>query len=445
MSSLENISSEAIQCLAFADSYTKKSEPCMFPTLWVGTSLGSVLTIMINLPPPGETRITQPVVVSPCGSLSPSLRFNSEWESTELMTQTVEVTPTLRLSEENLPWLCHTNPARERGGSACLCTIFRLKGSILTMSFLDCNGALIPYSFETWRDENKDREKIMFAGCAETPTKSSSNNRMSPTLSSGSGSQDQFGDRQFVVFTSEKQSRVVALPSHNCVYRQQLADVDFVVKAEIISLKDSVCLVCYSSNGHITAYSLPSLRPLIDYDFLPLTDQSFQTTKQGIVDPMLSIWGQQMFVNEDTDHNRTHLNLPAHLTINITSITHLNLPAHLNINITSITHLNLSAHLNINITSITHLNLPVYNTPQLACTPQHQYHLYNTPQLARTPQHQYHLYNTSQLSRTPQQQYHLYNTPQLAHTLQHQYHLYNTPQLSRTPQHQHNLYNTPYN
>nr|CAD7591413.1 unnamed protein product [Timema genevievae] len=108
MSSLENISSEAIQCLAFADSYTKKSEPCMFPTLWVGTSLGSVLTIMINLPPPGETRITQPVVVSPCG------------------------------------------------------TIFRLKGSILTMSFLDCNGALIPYSFETWRDENKDREKIKY-------------------------------------------------------------------------------------------------------------------------------------------------------------------------------------------------------------------------------------------------------------------------------------------
>lgn len=67
MSSLENISSEAIQCLAFADSYTKKSDPSTFPTLWVGTSLGSILTIMINLPPPGETRLTQPVVVSPWG------------------------------------------------------------------------------------------------------------------------------------------------------------------------------------------------------------------------------------------------------------------------------------------------------------------------------------------------------------------------------------------
>lgn len=37
--------------------------------------------------------------------------------------------------------------------------IFRLKGSILAMSFLDCNGGLIPYSFESWRDENKRDSK----------------------------------------------------------------------------------------------------------------------------------------------------------------------------------------------------------------------------------------------------------------------------------------------
>lgn len=73
----------------------------------------------------------------------------------------------------------------------------------------------------------------------ETPTKSTSNNRMSPTLT---GQQDQFGDRQFVVLTSEKQARVVALPSHNCVYRQQLTDADFVIKAEIISLKGKSCI-----------------------------------------------------------------------------------------------------------------------------------------------------------------------------------------------------------
>lgn len=39
-------------------------------------------------------------------------------------------------------------------------TIFRLKGSVLAMSFLDCNGALIPYTFESWKDANKEGKKF---------------------------------------------------------------------------------------------------------------------------------------------------------------------------------------------------------------------------------------------------------------------------------------------
>ncbi|XP_025198694.1 syntaxin-binding protein 5 isoform X1 [Melanaphis sacchari] len=263
MSSLDNITTESIQCLTFGDSYTKKSDPSNFPTLWIGTSVGSVLTIMINLPPPGEPRTTQPVTVAPCG------------------------------------------------------TMFRLKGGVLTMSFLDCNGALIPYAYEAWRDEGRDKQK--------TPTKNSSGlNRMSPALTGSSESvssnpggggggvggssvpqiqqQSQVScDRQFVTIVSEKQVRVVALPSQNCVSKHVISDADFIVKSEVISMKDSVCLACYISNGHINIYSLPSLKVLVDVDFLALSDLSFQTQKQGIVDPMLSIWGQQMFVNEDTD------------------------------------------------------------------------------------------------------------------------------------------------
>lgn len=127
--------------------------------------------------------------------------------------------------------------------------MFRLRGSILSMSFLDCNGALIPYSYEPWKDDNRgsegsrrDREihflismhrniqktKIHFIG---TPTKG--NNRMSPTL----GGSDSFSDRQFIAITSEKSARVIALPSQNCVYRQQIADTDYVVKAEFITFK----------------------------------------------------------------------------------------------------------------------------------------------------------------------------------------------------------------
>lgn len=112
------------------------------------------------------------------------------------------------------------------------------------MSFLDCNGALVPYSYEAWKDEGKrDSRKINFERFTrkfqnfpfipqpETPTKGSS--RMSPTLNQESS----FGDRQFMVITSEKQCRIVALPSQNCVYRLQITETDFVVRAEIVSMK----------------------------------------------------------------------------------------------------------------------------------------------------------------------------------------------------------------
>lgn len=113
---------------------------------------------------------------------------------------------------------------------------------------------------------------------------------MSPTNPDG------LCDRQFIAIASEKQAGVFALPSQNCVYRKKLVDFDFIVKAEIISMKgedtrnggrceldakshppfstipDSVCLICYASNGHLMVFTLPSLKPLLEVDFLPLAD-----------------------------------------------------------------------------------------------------------------------------------------------------------------------------
>ncbi|XP_078039942.1 syntaxin-binding protein tomosyn isoform X7 [Augochlora pura] len=241
MSSLENITTETISCLTFADSYTKKTDTCPVPTLWVGTSLGSIQTVIFNTPARAD-RHAHPVIVSTCNG-----------------------------------------------------STFKLKGCILSIAFLDCTGCLIPYSFESWKDDSadgKDRNKNQ--GKCTNP-------RMSPSMTTQAAAGDGFEDRQFVVLVSEKQARVLALPSQNCLYRQQLAETHIVIKADITTIKDNVCLVCYVSNGHIATYSLPSLRPLIDVDFLPLIDLSFQTTKHGIVDPMLSIWGHQLFVNGDTD------------------------------------------------------------------------------------------------------------------------------------------------
>lgn len=66
--------------------YALVSDPSNFPTLWIGTSVGSVLTIMINLPPPGEPRTTQPVTVAPCGEfflpVTHSIFSTNEYEFT---------------------------------------------------------------------------------------------------------------------------------------------------------------------------------------------------------------------------------------------------------------------------------------------------------------------------------------------------------------------------
>ncbi|KAK3089384.1 hypothetical protein FSP39_003169 [Pinctada imbricata] len=209
MSSLENVSKEGVQSLVFSDSYTRKTDNYTCPCLWLGTSLGSVLVIVLNLPPPGEQRLSQPVIVSPSG------------------------------------------------------TIFRLKGAILTMSFLDCNGVLIPTVSDQWRDTStKDKEKQTHRQntVVQRP-------KISPTSST-----EWTGDKQYAIICSEKQARVISLPSQHCPYKTRITESSFVVRADVVTIRDSVCLACYVANGRIMTFSLPSLKPLLDIDFLPLTD-----------------------------------------------------------------------------------------------------------------------------------------------------------------------------
>ncbi|PVD28623.1 hypothetical protein C0Q70_11216 [Pomacea canaliculata] len=229
INSLDNVTREAIQCLVFADSYTRKTDNLTCPCLWVGTSLGSVIVINLNLPGlNGDQRLQQPVIVSPSG------------------------------------------------------TIFRLKGSIVGMSFLDCNGILIPTMFDYWKEGGtggggtvsgiavygRDVRDLRDDKSLKTPRQLSVSTKpkISPTSST------EVADRQFVIICSEKQARVMSLPSQTCAYKVKITETSFVVRAEIVALKDSVCLMCYVANGHIMAFSLPSLKPLYDEDFLPLTD-----------------------------------------------------------------------------------------------------------------------------------------------------------------------------
>lgn len=220
MSSLENISSEAILCLSYAESSCRKSDASTSPSLWVGTHLGSVLAVSLTVPL--DSRHTQPVIASPSGSM------------------------------------------------------FRLKGPILSISFLDSSGVLMLPLSEQWKDrpDSRDREEASARRLRSMPSRGA---RISPTTSQ---SVEAPRDSQFVVMASEKQARVVALPSQTALFKATLTETSFVVCAEVLSIKsiDTACLVCYIANGNIVVYSLPSLKPLYETDFLPLVDMRIART-----------------------------------------------------------------------------------------------------------------------------------------------------------------------
>uniref|UniRef100_A0A4W3GY04 Syntaxin binding protein 5L n=1 Tax=Callorhinchus milii TaxID=7868 RepID=A0A4W3GY04_CALMI len=104
VSSIDKESKEAITALYFMESFSQKMDCSLSPCLWVGTSLGMVLVISLNLPLE-ELRQTEPVMVFPSG------------------------------------------------------TVFMLKGALQTFSCLDSLGSLLRSPYEVWRDPNISEDK----------------------------------------------------------------------------------------------------------------------------------------------------------------------------------------------------------------------------------------------------------------------------------------------
>ncbi|XP_072559120.1 syntaxin-binding protein 5a isoform X6 [Paramormyrops kingsleyae] len=212
VTSIDKEAREAITSLHFAETFARKGEAVATPSLWVGTSLGTVLAVALSLPPPGEQRLLQPVIVSPSG------------------------------------------------------TLIRLKGSILRMAFLDSTGAIIPPSHEPWYepnafDDRDEREKAR---------------KRRPVSVSPSASQE-LSETHYAVVCSEKQAKVLALPSQASV-KHSITETSFVLRSDVVQMGSGVCVACFCANGHIMALSLPSLRPLLDVNYLPLTDMRIART-----------------------------------------------------------------------------------------------------------------------------------------------------------------------
>jgi syntaxin-binding protein 5 len=63
------ISCEGVTAVEFVDTFATKNDYTLHACCIVGTSLGSVVMIIISLPDRGDPRLSEPVVVSPSGSL----------------------------------------------------------------------------------------------------------------------------------------------------------------------------------------------------------------------------------------------------------------------------------------------------------------------------------------------------------------------------------------
>ncbi|XP_016309721.1 syntaxin-binding protein 5-like isoform X4 [Sinocyclocheilus anshuiensis] len=144
-------------------------------------------------------------------------------------------------------------------------TVLMLKGSVLRFAFLDCGGALINSPYEVWRDQHAPDDP-------DRPRK-----RKLVNFSSSS-SQEASGDGHLAVVCSERQAKVFFMPSQACLYVHNITESSFVLRADVVSVCNSVCLACFCANGHIMTLSLPSLRPLLDVSYLPLTDMRIART-----------------------------------------------------------------------------------------------------------------------------------------------------------------------
>uniref|UniRef100_A0A6Q2Y774 Syntaxin-binding protein 5-like n=1 Tax=Esox lucius TaxID=8010 RepID=A0A6Q2Y774_ESOLU len=225
---------EAITSFHFCETFARKGDSAVAPCLFVGTSLGTVLAVALNLPPAGEQRLLQPVIVLPSG------------------------------------------------------TVARLKGSILRMSFLDNTGTFLPPSFEPWYEPN--------ATGADGEERDKARKRR-PVSVSPSTSQE-LQESQYAVVVSEKQAKVIALPSQNCIFKHSITETSFVLRADVVQMNIGNCVACFCANGHIMALSLPGLRPLLDVNYLPLTDMRIARTF------CFTNLGQAMYLTSPTEIQR---------------------------------------------------------------------------------------------------------------------------------------------
>lgn len=104
------------------------------------------------------------------------------------------------------------------------------------MALLDAAGTMLPPSCEAWYDPNASDEE-----------KEKTRRRRPATPPSSQEGQDS----QFAVLCSEKQANVVAIPSQTSIYKHNITETSFVLRADVVQMAGAYCIACFCANGHI--------------------------------------------------------------------------------------------------------------------------------------------------------------------------------------------------
>ncbi|CDW58813.1 syntaxin binding protein 5 [Trichuris trichiura] len=203
------------------------------PMLWVGTTYGSILALSIILPEP-EQRLCLPVTVNTTGFC--------------------------------LPKNC---------------------GFILSMSFLDyqCNLLLPPVKFfkELGHECGAAKNRVLrrantLVGSSEKEPIQKSDTGESASVARPA-TKDSTVNEQYLVVCSERATRVISLSTMATLFNLKY-DFPFVQACVVTFNAKPLVVGCFGS-GRLTAYSVPSLRVLLDIPYLPQNLHSLETVRFG--------------------------------------------------------------------------------------------------------------------------------------------------------------------
>ncbi|CUT99354.1 syntaxin binding protein 5 [Echinococcus multilocularis] len=291
-SSIDQSVLEGIRTLTFVDMSDRKNEP----SLWVGTNRGSVFGFTLdtsedsNSLAPGYNllgslfKFDGEVVCIGFGNSQGELCTapSAKWDAGSSAVPRLTLVPHLEETAESAEFKSSEGVVNASGFAASESAAFRRLGCPTPNSPMSSRRA-----GNKWKSNGPPGTPIP-PGLTHSGNQGMGgtvNSQEEVPSSSGSNQSSlDSADRYFMVVISEKHAQVIGFPSRNCYSRVKITETSAVIRAEMsnqrmpfsTSISASqlstatpttvLFISCLLSNGHLIAFSLPSLRILSDVE-----------------------------------------------------------------------------------------------------------------------------------------------------------------------------------